>query len=170
MLAQVQRKFACANILSRIQSSSNVDMAEEQPSQQPTVKPVASRTENMERFAEHVNERKRRRNLWGQYVDKQSRKGSDREKPVHIPDPSESTNSKGTQTDDTPYVKGPDVDGSTTIDGTTKVDGSTGIDDKDVKEESLKQKNEGEREDGFVKTPCVGGVPEEQDNMDLYEP
>jgi len=145
-------------------------MAGEQPSEEPTVKPVASKIENMERFAEHVNERKRRRNLWGQYVDEQSRKKSDGETPVHTPGLSESTNSKGTQTDDTPYVKEPDVDGSTIMDGTTKIDGSTGNDDKDVKEESVKQKNEGEREDGFVKTPCVGGVPEEQDNMDLYEP
>jgi len=158
MLAQVQRKFACANILSRIQSSSNVDMAEEQPSQQPTVKPVASRTENMERFAEHVNERKRRRNLWGQYVDEQSRKRSDGEKPVHTPDPSESTNSKGTQTDDTPYVN------------ETEVGGATGVDDKDVKVESVKLANEGGDEDGFVKTPCTSGASGEQDNMDLYEP
>ncbi|KAI4940339.1 hypothetical protein J4E86_010973 [Alternaria arbusti] len=145
-------------------------MAGEQPSEQPTAKPVASESDNMERFAEHVSERKRWRNLWGQYVDEQSRKRSDGEKAVHIPDLSESTNSKGTQTDDTPYVKGPDVDGSTIMDGTTKVDGSTGIDDKNVEGESMKLVNEDGDEDGFVKTPCVCGVPEEQDNMDLYEP
>ncbi|KAI4606920.1 hypothetical protein J4E83_009831 [Alternaria metachromatica] len=145
-------------------------MAGEQPSEQSTVKPVASETENIERFAEHVNERKRKRNLWGQYVDEQSRRKCDGEKPVHTPDLSVSTKSKGTQTDDTPYVKEPDVDGSTKMDESTKVDGSTGSDDKDVKEESVKLSSEGGDEDGFVKTPCVGGVPEEQDNMDLYEP
>jgi len=170
MLAQVQRKSVCANILSRIQPSFNIDMAGEQPSEQLTIKPVASESDNMERFAEHVNERKRRRNLWGQYVDEQSRKRSAGEKAVHIPDLSESTNSKATQTDDTLYVKEPDVDGSTKMDESTKVDGSTGSDDKDVKEESVKLSSEGGDEDGFVKTPCVGGVPEEQDNMDLYEP
>ena len=133
-------------------------MAGEQPSEEPTVKPVASKIENMERFAEHVNERKRRRNLWGQYVDEQSRKKSDGETPVHTPGLSESTNSKGTQTDDTPYVKEPDVDGT------------TGVDDKDVEGESVKLVNEGGDEDGFVKTPCTGGALEKQDNMDLYEP
>ena len=157
MLAQVQRKSVRANILSRIQQSCNIDMVGEQPSEQRTVKSVASESGNIERFAEHVNERKRRRNLWGQYVDEQSRKRSDREKPVHIPDPSESTKSKGTQTDDTPYVKEPDVDGA------------TGVDDKDVEGEGVKLANEGGHEDGFVKTPCTGGASGERDNMDLYE-
>jgi len=158
MLAQVQRKSVCANILSRIQSSSKVDMAGEQPSEQSMTKPVASETENIERFAEHVNERKIRRNLWGQYVDEQSRRKYDGEKLVHTPDPSESTNSKVTQTDDTPYVN------------ETDVDGATGVDDKDVKVESVKLANEGGDEDGFVKTPCTSGASGEQDNMDLYEP
>jgi len=158
MPAQVQCAFACANILSRIQSSFNIDMAGEQPSEQPKAKPVASETDNMERFAEHVNERKRRRNLWGQYVDEQSRKRSDAEKPVHTPDHSESSNSKGTQTDDAPYVKEPDIDGA------------TGVDDKDVEGESVKLANEGIDDDGFVKTRCTGGASGGQDNMDLYEP
>jgi len=126
-------------------------MAGEQPSEEPTVKPVASESDNIERFAEHVNERKRRRNLWGQYVDEQSRKKSDGVKPVNTPDPSESTNSKGTQTDDTPYVEEQDVD----------VEGES----VNVKTEDMKVDD-----DRFVKTPCTGGSPEEQDNMDLYEP
>ena len=91
-------------------------------------------------------------------MDEQSRKKSDGEKAVHTPDPSESTNSKGTQTDDTPCVKEQDVDGV------------TGGDDKDVEGGSVKLANEGVDGDGFVKTTCVGGVPDEQDNMDLYEP
>ncbi|KAI4643900.1 uncharacterized protein J4E79_011172 [Alternaria viburni] len=133
-------------------------MAGEQSSEQPKAKPVASESDNIERFAEHVNERKRRRNLWGQYVDEQSRKKSDGEKSVHTPDPSESTNSKGTQTDDTPYVTEPDVDSA------------TGVGDKDVEGAGVKLANEGGDEDGFVKTPCTGGASGEQDNMDLYEP
>ena len=133
-------------------------MAGEQPSEQPTLKPLASESDNIERFAEHVNERKRRRNLWGQYVDEQSRKKSDGEKPVHTPEPSASTNSKATQTDDTPYVKEPDVDGS------------TGVGDKDVEGAGVKLVNEGGDGDGFVKTSCTDGASGEQDNMDLYEP
>ncbi|KAI4606534.1 hypothetical protein J4E80_010070 [Alternaria sp. BMP 0032] len=111
-------------------------MAGEQPSEQPKAKPAASESDNIERFAEHVNERKRRRNLWGQYVDEQSRKKSDRAEPVPTPDPSESTNSKGTQTDDPPYVTEPDVDSA------------TGVGDKDVGGESVKLANEGGDDDG----------------------
>ena len=133
-------------------------MAEDQPTEQPTVKPMTSETDNIDRFAEHVKERKRRRNLWGQYVDEQSRMRGDGEKPVHTPDHSESTNSKGTQTDDTPYVKEPDVDEDSKADG------------KDVEVGSVKMTNEGGDDSGFVKTPYVRGLPGEQDNMDLYEP
>ncbi|KAI4653459.1 hypothetical protein J4E93_001225 [Alternaria ventricosa] len=133
-------------------------MAEDQPTEQPTIKPTASETNKIDRFAEHVNERKRRRNLWGHYVDEQSRMKSERTKPVHVPVDAETTKSKGTQTDDTPYAKDPNVDEPPKVD------------EKDVEGEGVKLTNEGVDEDEFVKTPCVGGLPEEQDNMDLYEP
>lgn len=135
-------------------------MTGEQPTKKPTVELVASETSNIDRFAKHVNERKRRRNLWGQYADEQSRKKSEGTKPVHIPVPCEASKSKGTQTDDTPYVKEPDVDDS------------TNVDDNDVKAKSVKSENKDIEvdKDGFVKTAYVGGLPTEQDNRDLYEP
>ncbi|KAI4941913.1 hypothetical protein J4E91_010463 [Alternaria rosae] len=131
-----------------------------QSTKKPTAELVASEISNIDRFAEHVNERKRRRNLWGQYADEQSRKKSEGTKPVHTPVLCEASKSKGTQTDDTLYVKEPDVDES------------TNVDDKDVKAKIVKSKKKDMEvdKDGSVRTACVGGLPTEQDNMNLYEP
>lgn len=135
-------------------------MTGEQSTKKPTVELVASETSNIDRFAEHVNERKRRRDLWGQYADEQSRKKSEGTNPVHTPVLCEESKSKGTQTDDTPYVEEPDVDDS------------TNVDDRNAKAKNVKSKNKDMEvdKDRFMKTTCVGGLPTEQDNRELFEP
>jgi hypothetical protein len=124
-------------------------MAEEQPSERPELKPVASETANMNRFAEHVNERKRRKNLWGQYADEHSRIKGDRVKPVHAPTHAETRKTKGTQTEDTHDIK--QVNVTVTV----------RFDRELIREERMEHTNKEEDvdTDEFVKTACFSGLP-----------
>jgi hypothetical protein len=121
-------------------------MAEEQPSDRPETKPVASETANMNRLAEHVNERKRRKTLWGQYADEHSRSKGDTAKPVHPPTAGVT---KGIQTEDTHDIK------------QVNVTATVRFDKEPVKEARLKQTNNEEDvdADGYVKTACFSGLP-----------
>jgi hypothetical protein len=128
--------------------TATIAMAEEQPSERPELKPVASETANMNRFAEHVNERKRRKNLWGQYADEHSPSKDDTAKPVHPPT---AAVTKGTQTEDTHDIK--QVNVTVTV----------RFDKEPIEEACSKQTNKEEdvEENGFVKRARTSGLPTE---------
>lgn len=162
MCAQVQviRKILPASLLT-IRTSDSTDMAEEQPAKTVTPKSATSEAENISRFAEHVDKRKRRKNLWSSYVDEQFRAKHGKSPTAHIPVVSQST--KTTEKKVEKVFKDDKLD----------ADGIVGDGGKSAKEDNVEQAKEGKEEDvdedGFVKTPCVGGLPKECDNMDGYE-